>query len=212
MPVALMVTVLLLSTLALMLLNRTRDSILILVVQGLALGGIAAVAGALEHAPHLIGVALIAVLVKALAIPLVLARIMQQLGVALEVERLLTTKTSALVSVGLIMLAYYVTEPLRLPGGSLASLSLPVAIAMILLGAFAMLTRRRAMSQMVGLIVVENGLSLAALALVSQMPLIVDLALSFDALMGVLIMSLFVQRIHAEFRSSDTKPLQKLRG
>lgn len=207
-----MVTILLLSTLALVFLDRMRHGVVALGVQGAAIAGMAALAGVSGGETHLIWVAVVAFAVKAVAIPLVLLWVLQILKVHATVERLMTTKSTLLLSVVLMMLAYYVTGSLGLPSGSLARLGLPVAIMLVLIGCFVMITRKKALSQVLGLMVVENGLSLAALVLVSNMPFVVDLALSFDALVGVFIMGIFIQRIHAEFQTSNTDPLQKLRG
>jgi len=120
---------------------------------------------------------------------------------------------SPLVASGLVILAYYSQQyVLQLHEGVVFSHCLSISIAVILIGFFLMITRKKAVTQMVGLMTMENGVFLCAMVLTSGMPMIIELGVSFDVLMGILIMGIFVFRIRETFASIDTSKLNSLRG
>jgi hydrogenase-4 component E len=115
------------------------------------------------------------------------------------------------IGVGLILLSLLVVQPyvrtLRIQEDMLGA-----AVALVLTGCFLMVSRKRALTQVVGLLVLENGIFLAALTATSGMPLVIEIGIFFDLLMGVFLMGLFVFRIRDTFDHLDVSKLRRLRG
>ena len=149
--------------------------------------------------------------IKGLAIPIFLRGIIRRIRHCGGADGTLTTKLSLLIAVGLTLTAYYVTATLpeaQGPGGQ----TLPVGVATMLIGVFLMVSRRVAMTQALGLLVMENGLFVATLATTGGLPLLVDVGIFFDVLVGAVIAGLLVHRINNAFESVDTAGLRRLRG
>jgi hydrogenase-4 component E len=112
---------------------------------------------------------------------------------------------------GLILLSFFVVAPyartLRLDEDLLAA-----AVALLLAGAFLMVSRKKALMQVIGLLVLENGIFVAALTTTFGMPLVIEIGIFFDLLMGVFLMGLFVFRIRDTFEHLDVSKLRRLRG
>lgn len=106
----------------------------------------------------------------------------------------------------------YVVTPEVSLGESLAANCLPISLALVLVGLFVMITRKKAIAQMMGLMLMENGLFLVAIAITSGMPLVVELGIFFDLFLGVLIMGILAFRINRTFDSINVNRLQKLKG
>lgn len=180
-------------------------------VQGALLGALAVALGYLRGQHELYWAGLLTLAVKAVAVPLVLRFVVRRVGVRRAIDTRLSTQLTALLALGLTVAAYYATEPLAAFGGFYQA-ALPVALTMLLIGLFLMVTRGIAFTQVVGLLVIENGLFLAALATARGLPLLVDVGILFDVLVQMGIAGLFVFRISHSFESIDTRFLRRLRG
>jgi len=156
-------------------------------------------------------VAALVVAVKVIAIPFVLFRIVKELKAPQDVTASVTAAQSVFVMAGLILLSFFAVAPyaktLRVDEDMLAA-----AIALLLTGAFLMVSRKKAMMQVIGLLVLENGIFLAALTTTFGMPLVIEIGVFFDLLMGVFLMGLFVFRIRDTFEHLDVSKLRRLRG
>src|SRR5512142_591107 len=149
--------------------------------------------------------------VKVLAIPYALSRIVENLQAPRDVTASTTSAQSVFIASGLILLSFFAIGPyarvLRVDEDMLAA-----AVALVLTGAFLMVSRKKALMQGIGLLVLENGIFLAALTTTFGMPLIIEIGIFFDLLMGVFLMGLFVFRIRDTFDHLDVSKLRKLRG
>jgi hydrogenase-4 component E len=116
-----------------------------------------------------------------------------------------------LIAGAMAILAYYVAEPLIQSGETITAGALALSLAVVLIGMFIMISRKKAITQVIGLLVMENGLFMAALSLSYGMPLIVELGVFFDIMVAVLIMGVFVFRINRTFETLDTSFLRRLR-
>lgn len=193
--------------------SRLVTLVYVYAFQSLLLAAIAFFASYTPHANHLIWMVYLIVIVKVVVIPYVFLRIIETLTIKKEVEPYVSQLASPLVASGLIILAYYSQQyVLQLHEGVVFSHCLSISIAVILIGFFLMITRKKAVTQMVGLMTMENGIFLCAMVLTSGMPMIIELGVSFDVLMGILIMGIFVFRIRETFASIDTSKLNSLRG
>jgi hydrogenase-4 component E len=155
-------------------------------------------------------------LFKAILLPVILRRLVMRIGIRQEIEPFVNVPVSVIVSGLLTLLAYVVAEPLQSrPATAAAGLgrnTLPVAIALFLIGFFMMINRRKALTQVLALLSLENGLFLAAISLTYGMPMIVELGIFFDVLVAVMILAILVFRIRETFDSMDVSRLSRLRG
>ena len=164
-----------------------------------------------QGAPHLLVTALIALVFKGIAIPVVLHRIIVRLGIHREIESIGGTGMTMLAAVALIALSMVVIFKVT-PGTSIiAREDLAFALAVVLIGLLMMVTRRNAVSQVVGFMSLENGLILAA-AGAKGMPFVVEISVAFSILIAFIVIGVFVFRIRERFDSVDVSTLDQFRG
>jgi hydrogenase-4 component E len=186
-------------------------------VQSFLLAAIATTIAYFNHAPHMYAVAALTLVVKAILVPVVLERLVTKIGIRQEIEPLVNVPISVIVSGLLTLLAYIVAESLHRPEeatgpATLGHNTLAVAIALFLIGFFMMVNRRKALTQVLGLLCLENGLLLAAISLTYGMPLIVEIGIFFDVLVAALVLAILIDRIRETFDSMDVSRLSRLRG
>jgi hydrogenase-4 component E len=187
-------------------------NIRIFAVQSFLLAAIAATIAWFNHAPHLYFAAVVTLALKCVVVPLLLERVVERVGIRQEIEPLINQPLSAIVAGGLTLLGYVVAESFHRPDAGLGRNTLAVAIALFLIGFFTMINRRKAVTQVLALLSLENGLFLAAISLTYGMPLIVELGIFFDVLVAVLVLGVLVHRIREVFDSMDVSKLDRLRG
>ena len=165
----------------------------------------------IQDAPHLYVTAAIALGFKAVVIPLSLHRIIERLGIHREIETVVGIGLTMLVGIGLVALAMVVM--LRVTGGAepIAREDLAFALAVVLLGLLIMVTRRNAVSQVVGFMSLENGLVLAATG-ARGMPLVVEISVAFSILIAFIVIGIFLFRIRERFDTVDIVALDQFRG
>jgi hydrogenase-4 component E len=205
---ALMLVVQLLLAVQRMLLTSIR----LFAIQSLLLTGIAAVVAYSHNAFHVYVVVVLTLIGKVAFLPWLLDRQVRQMKIIQEIEPLVNFPMSMLICGGLTLLGYLVARPFtsleRLGNNTLA-----VAITLVLTGFFLMINRRKAITQVLALLTVENGVMLAAIALTTYgMPLVVELGIFFDVLVAVMILGILVYRIRETFASMDTSKLSQLKG
>jgi hydrogenase-4 component E len=186
-------------------------------VQSFLLAVIAATIAYFNNAPRMYIVAALTVILKALLVPFVLERLAQKIEIRQEIEPFVNVPISVIFSGLLSLLAYVVAESFRRPEiamgpARLGHNTLAVAIALFLIGFFMMVNRRKALTQVLGLLSMENGLFLAAISLTYGMPLIVEIGIFFDVLVAALLLAILVFRIRETFDSTDVSRLSRLRG
>jgi hydrogenase-4 component E len=149
---------------------------------------------------------------KVIFLPWLLNRLVRRIQIREEIEPLLNAPTSMLLCGGLTLLGYVVARPftsLERVGNN----TLGTALTLLLTGFFLMINRRTALTQVLALLTVENGVMLAAVALTTYgMPLVVELGIFFDVLVAVMVLGILVYRIRENFASMDTSKLNQLRG
>ncbi|HEX6841173.1 MAG TPA: hydrogenase-4 component E [Stellaceae bacterium] len=165
----------------------------------------------IQDAPHLYVTAAIALGFKAILIPVSLRRIMERLGIHREIETVGGTGPTMLVGMALVALSMVVM--LRVTGGAapIAREDLAFALAVVLLGLLIMVTRRNAVSQVVGFMSLENGLVLAATG-AKGMPLVVEISVAFSILIAFIVIGIFLFRIRERFDTVDVQALDQFRG
>jgi hydrogenase-4 component E len=185
----------------------------LLALQGIALGLLALAVAYVADAPHIYVAAALTLVLKGGVIPWMLLYVMDKLRTEREVEPLLSIPLSLLICGGLTVVAFYITQPIIFSGGAITTITrdcLAISLAVVLIGFFTMISRKKAITQVMGMLTMENGLFLAAISVTYGMPLIVELGIFFDALVAVLIMGLFAFRIKRTFASVDTTVLRGL--
>jgi hydrogenase-4 component E len=185
----------------------------LLALQGIALGALALAVAYVANAPHIYVAAALTLVLKGGVIPWMLLYVMDKLGTEREVEPLVSIPLSLLVCGGLTVVAFYITQPIIFSGGAITTITrdcLAISLAVVLIGFFTMISRKKAITQVMGMLTMENGLFLAAISVTYGMPLIVELGIFFDALVAVLIMGLFTFRIKRTFASVDTTVMRGL--
>jgi hydrogenase-4 component E len=183
----------------------------LLVVQGVALAALAVLLGVREHSVELYLVAVGVLVLKAGVLPGVLHRVLRDSGDAREAEPLVNVTSSLLAAALLTLVAYAVSRPLVALAPSATTRALPVGLAVVFLGFFVLVTRRHALSQVVGFLLLDNGIAATAFLATSGVPLVVELGGSLDLLLLVLVLQVLAARMRLTFGRTDMDELQELR-
>ncbi|MGK4580216.1 hypothetical protein [Kitasatospora sp. HPMI-4] len=184
----------------------------IFAVQGLALAAVVALLAIHERRWDLLAVAALIAALRAAVLPYLLRRALVAGGDSHETEPLVNVAASLLTAAALTLLAYAAARPLTELAPSPATRALPVGFAVVLIGFFALVTRRRALSQVVGFLLIDNGITAVAFLATSGVPLIVELGVSFDVLFAVLVLQILTTRMRAAFGHTDLDDLRELHG
>jgi len=165
----------------------------------------------IQHAPQLYITAAIALGVKAVVIPFVLRRMVVRLGIHRTIEPVVSVGQTMLAGIGLVALSVMVMLPVTAQAGTLAREDLAFALSVILLGLLMMISRRNAVSQVIGFMSIENGLILAATG-AKGMPLVVEISVAFSILVALIVIGVFLFRIRERFETVDVHLLHEHRG
>jgi len=191
--------------------RRISTSILVFGLQSAIITAQVAGTAYLERSIEAWVVAGLILVVKVLGIPYAFFWLMEKLKSRRDVQASTSPAQSVFIVVVMILVSYAAVRSyafgIRVPEDALAA-----AVALILTGAFLMVSRRKALMQMLGLLVLENGIFLAALTTTFGMPLIIEMGILFDVLIGLLLMGIFAFRIRDTFEHLDVSRLRRLRG
>jgi hydrogenase-4 component E len=164
-----------------------------------------------QDAPHLYLTAAIALIVKAIIIPTALHRMIRTLGIHREVEKALSVGPTMLFGLALVALSIVVVLRVTADASMLAREDLAFALSVVLLGLLMMVTRRNAVSQVIGFMSLENGLILAATG-AKGMPFVVEISVAFSVLVAFIVIGIFLFRIRERFDTVDLQALDEARG
>jgi hydrogenase-4 component E len=181
-------------------------------LQSMLLGGVAIVMGLTDHRTHLLASAALTMGLKGIVIPWFLMRVIDRIGIHREIEPIINVPASLLICLGLTVVGYRVSARLADGLEGAAHHVIGVSLSMLLMGLFLMVTRRKAVTQILALLTVENSVFLVALGATTGMPLVVELGISFDVIVAVLVLGVLVHRIVDRFESMDVSRLSKLKG
>jgi hydrogenase-4 component E len=165
----------------------------------------------IQHAPHLYITAAIALFFKAIVIPVALHRMIVRLGIHREIETVGGIGPTMLIGMGLVALSTVVMLQVTAEADPLAREDLAFALSVVLLGLLVMVTRRNAVSQVVGFMSLENGLVLAATG-AKGMPFVVEISVAFSILIAFIVIGIFLFRIRERFDTVDVETLDSFRG
>jgi hydrogenase-4 component E len=152
-------------------------------------------------------------LIKAIIIPKILLRITGKLTleVRTEISPYISIRASVLISALLVALSYFLTQQISIETDSIVSTFLPVSVSLFLIGLFVMVVRKKALSQVVGLLILENGLFLFATSLTHGLSLVIEIGIFVDILVGIIISAILMSRINYTFDSLSVENLESLR-
>ena len=180
-------------------------------LQSFLLAAIAGVVGYSFDAWHVYVIAALTVVGKVMFLPWRLERLVRQIKIEQEIHPFVNMPASMLICGALTVLAYVVARPIT-SLERLGSNTLAVAMALLLTGFFLMINRRKAITQVLALLTMENGVMLAAIALTTYgMPLVVEIGIFFDVVVAVMVLGILVFRIRETFASMDVSKLNELR-
>jgi hydrogenase-4 component E len=186
--------------------RRVMGLIWLFAWQGALLAGSSVLVAWSTGQPELYGSALLALLLKVLVLPWVLLRLTRRLHAQWDIEPLLNIPGMQLIGMALVLFAFALAQPLQsLAHGATRGL-LGIAMAVVFLALLMMISRRNAIAQVLGFLSLENGLLFAATAATRGMPMVVELGIGLDLLVGVFILGVFVLRIREQFDSLELPP------
>ena len=191
--------------------DRITATLNVFAAQAIVLGLAVAWQAELQDAAHLFVTAAIALVVKGGIIPMALHRIVRRLEIHREIEQVIGGGPVMLVGLGLVALSIMLVFPVAGSVDPLAREDLAFALAVILLGLLMMITRRNAVTQVVGFMSLENGLILAAVG-VRGMPLVVEMSIAFSVMVAFIIFGIFFFHIRERFDTLDLQYIETFRG
>jgi hydrogenase-4 component E len=191
--------------------RRILSLIHLFTLQGAALVGATALVGYATHQPHLYVSAGLTLALKVILIPWLLHRVIVRLDVRWDVETLINIPTTMLLGIALVIFSFSLALPISRLSSSIASGTLGIALACVLLSFMMMITRSKAVPQVIGFLSMENGLFFAATSATYGMPMVVELGIALDVLVGILILGVFMFQIREQFDSLDIRHLEQLK-
>ncbi len=204
-------TLLLMLAFAMISQRRILSLIRLFTMQGATLALATAVVGYVTDQHHLYLSALLTVALKVLLIPWLLHRVIDRLEIKWDVETLINIPTTMLIGIGVVIFAFNLALPISRLSSALSSGTLGIALACVLLSFLMMITRTKAIAQVIGFLAMENGLFFAATSATYGMPMVVELGIGLDVLIGVLILGVFMFQIREQFDSLDIRHLERLK-
>ncbi|MGE5094376.1 MAG: formate hydrogenlyase [Betaproteobacteria bacterium] len=160
---------------------------------------------------HLYYSAAINGVLKVVVLPWILHRLIRRLNVKWDVETLINIPTMMLVGIVLVVFAFNLALPISQFSNSIARGTLGIALACVLMSFLMMITRSKAVPQVIGFLSMENGLFFAATSATFGMPMVVELGIALDVLVGMVILGVFLFQIREQFDSLDIRHLEKLK-
>jgi hydrogenase-4 component E len=191
--------------------DRLPALINVFALHAILLGASVAWQANIQQEPALYVTAIIALLFKALVIPVSLRRMIVRLGIHREIETVVGIGMTMLSGVGLVALSMVVMLRVTAEAAPLAREDLAFALSVLLIGLLMMVTRRNAVGQVIGFMSLENGLILAATG-AKGMPLVVEISVAFSVLIAFIVIGIFLFRIRERFDSVDVRALDRFRG
>ena len=181
-------------------------------LQSLLLAIVATTMAISESRHELLVTAALTVVLKTILIPWFLMRTVDRIGIQREVEPFLNVPVSLLICLGLTVVGYRVSSGFEEGTQQVTHHLIGVALSLLLIGMFLMVTRKKAITQILALLTVENAVFLVAVGVTTGMPLVVEFGIAFDVILAVLVLGILVQRIVGRFESMDVSRLSNLKA
>jgi hydrogenase-4 component E len=209
--VNLLATILLIIAFAMLSQRRVLSLIRLFAWQGLALSASTAIVAYSTGQPHLWASAAITLVLKVIVLPIALHHLIDRLNVRWDVEPLINVPTTMLFGIALAIFAFALATPISEMASTVTRSTLGIALASVLLSFLMMIVRRKAVPQVIGFLAMENGLFFAATSATYGMPLVVELGIALDVLVGTFVFGIFFFHIRETFDSLDIRHMETLK-
>jgi len=203
--------ILLLLAFAMLAQRRVVSLVNLFAAQGLVLALSTAVVAYTTRQTHLYESAALTLVLKVALLPWLLHRLVRRLDVRWEFEGLINIPATMLIGIVLVVFSFNLALPISQLASTVTRATLGIAMASVMLAFLMMITRRKAIPQVIGFLAMENGLLFAATSATYGMPMVVELGVALDVLVGMLILGVFFFQIREQFDSLDLKHLEKLK-
>ena len=190
--------------------NRISANIRIIAYQGAVIGTLPFFLGKDEFSARAVGIILLTLSVKSIILPGFLRYAQKRINVAREMEPFVGTSTAILSGVAALAVSFFISSRLPIPFTPASPYIVPVALATSLTGFFIIISRAQAFSQVIGYLILENGIYLFGIALLLEQPLLVELGMLLDVFVAVFVMGITIFHIKREFEHTDTNRLRGL--
>ncbi|MCX7176773.1 MAG: formate hydrogenlyase [Proteobacteria bacterium] len=207
----LLAAILLLLSFAMLGQRRILSLINLFMAQGAVLCASTVVVALTTGQSHLYWSALITLVLKVFLLPWILHRLIRRLNVKWDVETLINIPTTMLIGIVLVIFSFNLALPISELAGTVTRSLLGIAMACVLLAFLMMITRSKAVPQVIGFLSMENGLFFAATSATYGMPMVVELGIALDVLVGTIILGVFFFQIREKFESLDIRHLEQLK-
>jgi len=201
----------LVTSFAVLWLRRLASANRTVAIQGVALASVALVIGIHEHEPELIVVSVFVGALRGFVVPGLIGRVVRTGAKHREVESLINVPASLLGGALLTLLAYAVTRDVVDLAGTPQAQAMPLGVAVTLIGILVVVTRRMAVLQIIGVLMLDNGIALVMFLGTSGVPLVVELGVASDVLLAIFVLQVLTTRIRTEFGAGDLDQLRELR-
>jgi hydrogenase-4 component E len=203
--------IMLLLSFAMLAQRRILSLINLFMLQGLVLFASTLIVALATHQSHLLWSAGITLLLKVIALPYILHRLIRRLSVKWDVETLLNIPTTMLIGIVLVVIAFNVAQPISQLSGTIMRATIGIALACVLLAFLMMITRSKAVPQVIAFLSMENGLFFAATSATYGMPMVVELGIALDVMVGMVILGVFFFQIREQFDSLDIRHMERIK-
>ena len=191
--------------------RRVLSLINLFMLQGLMLAASTLIVAITTDQNHLYWSAGLTLLLKVIALPYILHRLIRRLSVKWDIETLLNIPTTMLIGIALVIIAFNVAQPISQMSGTITRSTIGIALACVLLAFLMMITRSKAVPQVIAFLAMENGLFFAATSATYGMPMVVELGIALDVLVGMVILGVFFFQIREQFDSLDIRHMERLK-
>lgn len=191
--------------------RRVLTLINLFMMQGLVLFVSTLVVALTTNQNHLLWSAGLTLILKVIALPYILHRLIRRLSVKWDIETLLNIPTTMLLGILLVVIAFNVAQPISQLSGTITRATIGIALACVLLSFLMMITRSKAVPQVVAFLAMENGLFFAATSATYGMPMVVELGIALDVMVGMVILGVFFFQIRQQFDSLDIRHMERIK-
>ncbi len=191
--------------------RRVLTLINLFMLQGLVLCVSTLIVAISTKQNHLLWSAGLTLLLKVIALPYILHRLIRRLSVKWDVETLLNIPTIMLIGIALVVIAFNVAQPISQLSGTITRATIGIALACVLLAFLMMITRSKAVPQVIAFLSMENGLFFAATSATYGMPMVVELGIALDVMVGMVILGVFFFQIRQQFDSLDIRQMERIK-
>ena len=191
--------------------RRVLTLINLFMLQGITLFTSTLIVALTTHQNHLLWSAGLTLLLKVIALPYILHRLIRRLSVKWDIETLLNIPTIMLIGIALVVVAFNVAQPISQLSGTITRATIGIALACVLLAFLMMITRSKAVPQVIAFLAMENGLFFAATSATYGMPMVVELGIALDVMVGMVIFGVFFFQIRQQFDSLDIRNMERIK-